>query len=97
MTQTGHGYQVISQDGVLAASGSDVVVYGINIISDSTAGVVNLRSGTAVSGTIVLTVTGTASKGVYIDFGSGIVFPGGCFVDIDSHVTPSCTVIYELV
>lgn len=95
MNQSAHGYKVIAADGVLGTSGAASIVYGVNIISDGTAGVVILRNGTTVSGTAVLTLTGTASKGVYFDFAAGVVFPDGCFVDIDVHVTPSCTIIYE--
>ena len=97
MSMIGNGYQVVTEDGILDASGKAVAVYGINIVSDGTAGVVILRNGAVVGATAVLTVTGTASKGVYIDFGGGLVFPDGCFVDIDAHVTPSCTVVYERV
>ncbi len=91
----GHGYQVVSSDIALGTSGHTTTVYGINIVSDGTAGVVVLRNGTTTGGTAILTLSGTASTGVYIDFGTGIVFPAGCFVDIDAHVTPSCTVVFE--
>lgn len=95
MSAIGKGYDIIVEDGVLDTSGQAVAVYGINIISDGTAGDVNLRSGTAVTGDIIMTLTGTASTGVYIDLGAGVVFPTGCYVDIDAHVTPSCTLVYE--
>lgn len=95
MNQYGHGSQVVSSDIVLGTSGTPVAVYGVNIISDGTAGVVILRDGTAGSGDVRISLTGTASKGVYIDIPGGIVFPTGCYVDIDAHVTPSCTVVFE--
>lgn len=97
MSLIGNGYQVVSGDSVVGASGTPIAVYGINIISDGTAGVVILRNGTAVGDTAIITLTGTASKGVYIDFGGGIVFPSGCYCDIDTHVTPSCTVVYQTI
>ena len=95
MNQNGHGYQVVSSDIALGTSGSPVVVYGVNMISDTTAGVVVLRNGTTTGGTLIVSVTGTISTGTYHDFGGGIVFPAGCFVDITANVTPSCTVVYE--
>jgi hypothetical protein len=89
------GYQVVTADIALNTAGSAAVIYGINIISDGTAGVVNLRGGSVVGSAIVMTLTGTANKGIYLDFGQGVVFPSGCFVDISANVTPSCTVVYE--
>ena len=89
------GYQVVTADLALNTAGSAVVVYGINIISDGTAGVVNLRGGAVVGASIVMTLTGTINKGIYIDLGTGVVFPDGCFVDISANVTPSCTLVYE--
>lgn len=95
MNQNGHGSQVVSSDAVLNSSGAAVVVYGVNIICDGTAGVVVLRNGTTSGAALTISLTGTASAGTYVDFGGGVVFPSGCFVDIDTHVTPSCTVVYE--
>jgi hypothetical protein len=89
------GYQVVTADIAVNTAGSAVVVYGVNIISDGTAGVVNLRGGDAVGDSIVMALTGTINKGIYIDFGAGVVFPDGCFVDISANVTPSCTLVYE--
>ena len=93
----GKGYQVVTEDAALDTAGQAVAVYGINIISDGTAGVVSLRGGDVVGDSIVMTLTGTASTGVYIDLGAGVTFPSGCFVDISANVTPSCTLVYERV
>jgi hypothetical protein len=89
------GFSRIVADGVLSTSGEPVAIYGMNIISGGTAGVVNLRDGTAVSGAINIQEKGTASQGKSINYGGhGIVFPNGCYVDIDANVT-SVTISYE--
>lgn len=96
MSVLAKGYQVFASSAVLDVSGDDEAVYGVNIVSDTTAGVVTLRDGTSGSATAILQLTGTISKGVYIDFGQGIIFPGGCYVSLDAHVT-AATVCYERV
>jgi len=98
MSYIGKGYQVIVGDAAILSAGTPISLFGVNITSDGTAGVVILRNGSTVSGTAVLTLLGEANKTVHRDFsGTGVVFPNGCFVDIDAHVTPSCTVIFEKV
>lgn len=88
------GYKVISADGVLGDSGKAVAVYGMNIISGGTAGVVILRDGATVGSTSVIQEVGTISVGKSIGYYVGVVFPNGCFVDIDANVT-QVTLFYE--
>lgn len=82
------GYQLVTSDIVLGTSGTPVAIYGMNILSSGGgAGVVKLRSGTAVGGTIIIQEVGTTSQGVSKNYGgNGIVFPSGCFVDVDANV-----------
>lgn len=83
------GYQVITEDGVLSTSGEPVAVYGVYILSGAGGGgVVNLRTGTAVGGAIIIQEKGTTSQGKAFPYGGkGIVFPSGCYVDVDANVT----------
>lgn len=83
------GFQRRTDDGVVSTSGEPVAIYGINIVSGGGGGgVVNLRSGTAVSGTIIIQEQGVTSQGKSITYGgNGIVFPSGCYVDIDANTT----------
>lgn len=92
------GYQLITADGVLSTSGEPVIIYGIHILSGAGGGgVVNLRSGTAVGGTIIIQEKGTTSQGKSFSYGGvGITFPSGCYVDIDANVT-SVAVTYKRV
>lgn len=92
----GKGYKVITEDGVLHSAGVPATVYGINITSDATAGVVTLRNGSVVGAAAVLVITGTASTSTYHDLGEGVTFPSGCFVDVDANAL-SVTVVYDVV
>lgn len=88
MAGTAAGSQLITADGVVGVSGASKIVYGVHIISGATAGVVNLRRGTAVGDAIGITHTGTISLGVTFPYPQeGFHFPGGCFVDVDANVT----------
>ncbi len=90
------GFQRITADGVLNTSGEPVAIYGLNILSTGGGGgVVNLRSGTAVGGAIIIQEQGTTSQGRSVNYGgNGIVFPSGCYVDVDANVT-SVTIAFE--
>lgn len=92
------GFTRITADGVLSAAGEPVIIYGVHILSGAGGGgVVNLRDGSAVSGTILIQEQGTASKGKSVSYGGlGLSFPNGCYVDIDANVT-SVTVDYQRV
>lgn len=92
----GKGYTNAAADAAVISSGVPVVVYGVNIVSGAGgAGRVILRNGTSTGGTAVITLDGTASTGTLFHFGgTGIVFPAGCFADMDTNVT-SFTVIAE--
>jgi hypothetical protein len=89
------GYQVLSADGVVNTSGSAVRVYGLNIVSaGGGVGVVILRNGTTGSGTALITQGVAAGDSTYTDFGVGVLFPSGCYVDIDATITQA-TVVYD--
>jgi len=91
------GTQIITADGVVNASSVAVRVFAVHIISGAGGGaVVSLRSGAVVGGTIWVTETGTASTGKTFSYGTqGILFPNGCFVDVDTNTT-SVAVTYSL-
>lgn len=90
------GYQTFAADGVVGTSGEPTIVYGINIVSNGGAvGRVILRNGAVVGATAVVTVDGTTGIGIIRDFGgNGILFPSGCYLDLDSN-TAQATVFFE--
>ena len=82
------GSQVITADSVVGVSGKATRVFAVNIVSDGTAGVVILRNGTSTGGTAYVTENGVVSSGKTVTYGTqGILFPSGCFCDVDSHAT----------
>lgn len=82
---------VSGTDAAIGPSGSPVRVFTLHILSDGTAGVAILRNGTSTGGTAYVTETGTVSLGKTINYGTqGIMFPAGCFLDIDTHVVGGC-------
>lgn len=85
----GSGSQLVTADGVVASAGVPVRIFGIHIISTGGgAAVVSLRSGSVVGGTIWITETGTVSTGASRSYGTqGLLFPDGCFVDVDANTT----------
>ena len=90
------GYQLYIADGVVSASGTPVAIYAVNIVSNGAAiGKVILRNGTSASDTAVISINGSTGIGTLHDFGgAGLVFPSGCFVDIDAN-TAQATVAFK--
>ena len=87
------GYKLVAADAQIGSG--PVAVYGLNVVSGGSGGSVTLRNGTSASGTAVIIETGTASSGVTFSYnGLGIVFPSGCFCDIDSNVS-TATIFYQ--
>lgn len=81
------GVQLVTSDIALGTSGKPVRIFSMHLISGGTASVVQLRAGTAVSGTIRIKETGTISTGKTFTYGKyGFLFETGCFVDVDANV-----------
>lgn len=89
MFQNFTGTQLVTADGVVGTSGKPVRIFSIHILSGAGGGaVVNLRSGTAVGGTIRIKETGTVDTGKTFDYGKyGYLFEAGCFCDVDANTT----------
>lgn len=82
------GSQLLAADGAVGTSGTAVRVFMMHIISGGTPAVVSLRSGTSTAGTIRVTETGTANTGATFTYGmQGLLFPSGCFLDLDGNTT----------
>lgn len=93
---TNAGSQRLTADGVVGPSGSAIRVFGIHIISGGADGVVSLLNGTSASGTTYITETGDTGTGKSVFYGTqGILFPSGCFADVDAN-TSSVLVIYNV-
>ena len=83
------GSQLITADGVVGTAYKPIRVFSIHILSTGGGGgVVNLRSGAAVTSTIRTTQAGTTSTGVTYNYGkTGFLFESGCYCDIDANTT----------
>lgn len=88
-------------DGTVLTAGTPVVVYGFNATANATdnGSLIQLVNGSSGAGTIIITeelpeVDATLhTNSVTREFGSGIVFPAGCFVSLGSIAT--ATIFYE--
>ena len=87
------GYQILAASAALSAASVSVVLYSLNIVSDATAGTVSIYNGAA-SGTPVIKLNGTVSKGLNFNYPNGITFPLGCYVSLDDVHTTSVTAAY---
>jgi hypothetical protein len=72
-------------DAAIGPSGKPIRIFSISVLSGGTAAVVKLFNGTDASGVIWLQVDGTINKAVTVDFANGILFPAGCFADVDAN------------
>ncbi len=91
------GYQVLAASAALNSAGKTVTLYALNVVSDSTAGTVSLYNDSTATGSAVVVLNGTASKGVLFQFPNGMLFPAGCYISLDDAHTTSVTAIYTAV
>jgi hypothetical protein len=83
------GTKFLDADGIVGVSGHPVRIYNVVILSAAGgAGVLVLRNGTTATDTVYVQEDGTdALKSKIFEYEGGLVFPGGCFFDIDTNVT----------
>lgn len=84
------GSQAIASatDAIVGTSGKPIRVFAVNFVSGGTAGVLILRNGTTASGTAFVREDGVVSSGKTVAYGTtGILFPAGCFCDVDANVS----------
>lgn len=74
-------------DGILGRGSRPCRVFGVYLLSGGTASTVILRNGSSATSTIQLQLDGTISKATYWSDANGLLFPNGCFVDVDSNTT----------
>lgn len=72
-------------DQSVGTAGRPIRVFSLSVTSDGTAGVAILRNGTTTGGTAFTQLDGTISKTVIQNWNEGLLFPLGCFADVDSH------------
>jgi hypothetical protein len=80
-------------DLALGTAGKPTRVFGAELLSGGTASTVIFRNGTSTGGTNYMQLDGTISKATHWDSTQGILFPAGCFVDVDAN-TANLTVSF---
>lgn len=83
----GPGTTKITADGVVGQSGKPTRIYSVSLVSGGSASTLALYSGTSTGGTLLDQVDGTASQSVTKNYAGGLLFPAGCFADVDSNVS----------
>lgn len=85
----------LTADGAVGRSGNPIVVYNVEMLNNSSVGELVLRNGTSASDTVYVKKNGvTVSDTDTYNWEGGIVFPNGCFFDIDTN-TVAVVVTYE--
>ena len=88
MSTLGSGaVRVAADTSLTGTTARPVRVYNASWISGTTAGDLTLRNGTDTTGAVWVMEVGVASHSDSINFEDGLLFPGGCFVDLDANTT----------
>lgn len=87
------GSKVITSSDALVDSTNPTVVYAVIVKSGGTAASVLLKLA-ATGGQEYDQIDGTINKAIVRSYPGGLLFPTGCFVDLDANTT-YVTVIYE--
>lgn len=81
------GPQRVTADLAVGTSGKPVRVFSVNLVSGGSASTLILRNGTSASGTTWDQIDGTASMSVTKNYAGGLLFPSGCFADVDANIS----------
>lgn len=91
------GFKLFAASGSIGDVGKPVAIYGYNIKSGGTAGVLTIFNGTssvAGAGTFAWDETGTINVSKSFPLGCGVVLPAGGYASFDAGVT-GATIFYR--
>lgn len=88
------GVQRVTADTAIGVSGQPVRIYSVNLTSGGSNSSLLLRNGTSASAQENAEVNGTASLCVTANFAGGLLFPLGCFADVDANISYA-TVVFS--
>jgi hypothetical protein len=89
------GTVVLTQSGVVGASGTPTRIFCVHLVSAGTAGNATFKNGIDTSGTAQSTYLATINTGTTFNSDPvGLYFPSGCFASFDANVT-RCVVTYN--
>ena len=82
-----HGTEVLTSSGTLISSGAPVRVYSLTLVGSGTAGV-ELYNGTSATGTARVSIAAAAAtRTTTQNFEGGMLFPSGCYVELETSVS----------
>lgn len=93
-----YGTKIVTEDGEATAANTPTRIKTMHILSGGGgAAIVSLKNNGS-SGTIYVTETGTTSTGKTFYYGEdGILFPNGCYVDVDTNTTSVILVLKKVI
>lgn len=78
----------LTADGAVGVSGKPVRVWNVEMLNGAAVGELVLRNGTTASATVYVKKNGvTLADTDTFNWARGILFPNGCFFDIDANTT----------
>ena len=81
------GSTTLTADGAVGIIGKPTRIFSATWICDGATNVnLVLRNGSSASGTVYVQQAGTNAKSVTQNWHNGLLFPSGCFFDIDGDV-----------
>ena len=81
-----HGSVALTADSAVGTSGNPIRVFSATWTSGATAGILQLRNGTADTADSYTFLEGTAYLSKVQTWEGGLRFPKGCFYDHDSNI-----------
>lgn len=81
------GIQRVTADIAVGVAGTPVRVFCVSLISGGSASTLTLRNGISASAAAQEQVDGTASQAVTKNYAGGMLFPLGCFADVDANIS----------
>lgn len=85
------GTKQLTADGYVYST-NPTRIFDVLVLSDGSGSTVSLKDANT---TTYDAVVGTASVVSRVSYPKGLVFPGGCYIDLDDEHTTSVTVTYE--
>lgn len=85
------GTKQLTEDGYVFST-NPTRIYNVLVLSDGSGSTVALKNANT---TQYDSVVGTASVVTRVNYTGGLLFPGGCYVNLDDDHTTSVTVSYE--
>lgn len=88
------GSQKRTTDGVIGTSAKKIRLYGLIVRAAASDSTILVYDGASTAGTLVDTISATASTTTRVIYAGGLYLGSGCYIDVDAN-TSFVTAIYE--